>query len=178
MAKLTKAAFAKTAGKAVGALAGGPLSALLFALSELAAPSATGRDVGSREEAKWLEHEQKRKATEAKKEAAVVKRTDPKEARKRAAGRGVGMRYWKGQGKARRQYQARRLDGKKDENGLDSSQVALYYVKNKQFPQSRLLDNEDTKAHILSKVEGFIQADKLRMLHPRDRTMNEQLQMQ
>ena len=173
MAKLTKAAFAKTAGKAVGALAGGPLSALLFALSELAAPSATGRDVGSREEAKWLEHEQKRKATEAKKEAAVVKRTDPKEARKRAAGRGVGgMRYWKGRVKMRR------LDGKKDENGLDSSQVALYYVKNKQFPKSRLLDNEDTKAHILSKVEGFIQADKLRMLHPRDRTMNEQLQMQ
>ena len=145
-----------------------PLSALLFALSELAAANKTGLSEWGHDD----KYYKKSREDTARKKAAVDKRTDPEEARKSATKRGVGMRFWKRRGKMRR------LDGKKDENGLDSSQIALYYVRNKQFPQSRLLDNEDTKAHILSKVEGYIQAEKLRMLHPRDRTMNEQLQMQ
>ena len=76
------------------------------------------------------------------------------------------------------QRAAKARNEKKDANGMNSLQVAQHYIQSGEFPNSDFLDDSEMRLHVFNRIREFMQADQLRMVHPRDRSIETQLQMQ
>lgn len=76
------------------------------------------------------------------------------------------------------QRAAKARNEKTDANGMNSLQVAQHYIQSGEFPNSDFLDDSEMRLHVFNRIREFMQADQLRMVHPRDRSIETQLQMQ
>jgi len=76
------------------------------------------------------------------------------------------------------QRAAKERNEKTDANGMNSLQVAQHYIQSGEFPNSDFLDDSEMRLHVFNRIREFMQADQLRTVHPRDRSIDTQLQMQ